>query len=173
MEIGGHIKSQREKRKWSQQELANKLNISHQSISKWEKGTALPSFANVVALSDLFQISIDALVREDTALMKKLAHPTERPLSLVLIISYGLGILGALISLRIGIQESTFISYTQPIILIGIIFLLSLMYRSQRQQSSHLNRLTLIVAILILSLLLVPQIDDILLGFLSGLQQES
>lgn len=53
MTIGEQLKKQREQRGWSQQILAQRLNISRQSISKWEQGSALPSFANIILLSDV------------------------------------------------------------------------------------------------------------------------
>lgn len=55
----------------SQNDLAEKLHISRQSISKWENGGSLPSFSNVVAISDLFEISLDELIRGDEELMDK------------------------------------------------------------------------------------------------------
>ncbi|WP_260152149.1 helix-turn-helix domain-containing protein [Lentilactobacillus hilgardii] len=64
MKIGKVLQVQREKRHWSQAELAEKLSISRQSISKWEQEVALPSFANVVAISDLFKISLDDLIKD-------------------------------------------------------------------------------------------------------------
>ncbi|WP_054734879.1 helix-turn-helix domain-containing protein [Secundilactobacillus similis] len=60
MHIGARLKQQRQQRGWSQQELADQLHISRQSISKWEQETALPSFANVVAMSDLFGVSLES-----------------------------------------------------------------------------------------------------------------
>ncbi|GAA5423180.1 helix-turn-helix domain-containing protein [Tetragenococcus halophilus] len=71
MKISEQIKKQREMKHWSQQELADKLHISRQSISKWEQDVALPSFANIVAISDLFEISLDELIRGDEELMNK------------------------------------------------------------------------------------------------------
>lgn len=56
----------------SQNELAEKLHLTRQSISKWENGTMLPSFANVIAISELFGVSLDELIKGDAALMDKL-----------------------------------------------------------------------------------------------------
>lgn len=169
MQIGQQIKTQRELKHWSQQDLANRLNISHQSISKWEQGTALPSFSNVVLLSDLFGLSIDEFVRQDTHLMNKLAHPTDRPFSLVLLLSFGCAVITSLISLSIGIDETTFIDGTQSFILIGVIVLLFLVYSQQRQNKSHHTWLMVGIAIITLALLLVPQVDSFFFGFYSGL----
>lgn len=46
----------------SQEQLAKKLNISRQSVSKWENGDTLPSIDNLISLSGLLNISLDELV---------------------------------------------------------------------------------------------------------------
>lgn len=46
----------------SQEKLAEELHISRQAITKWESGTGTPDIANLMALSDFFQISIDQLL---------------------------------------------------------------------------------------------------------------
>ena len=46
----------------SQKELANKINVSFQTISHWETGYAIPSIDEIVALADYFETSIDELV---------------------------------------------------------------------------------------------------------------
>lgn len=72
MEIGERLREQRKTRQLSQAKLAEALHLSRQSISKWENGTVLPSFANVVAISELFGISLDELIKGDEALMAHL-----------------------------------------------------------------------------------------------------
>lgn len=48
----------------SQEELAEKLEVSRQSVSKWETGQSVPDLDKLIKLADLFQISVDELVRE-------------------------------------------------------------------------------------------------------------
>ncbi|WP_207696016.1 hypothetical protein DOK67_0000627 [Enterococcus sp. DIV0212c] len=62
VEIGKQIKKFRQERQISQQELADYLNISRQTISKWELGKSLPDLENVVRLSEYFNISVDVLL---------------------------------------------------------------------------------------------------------------
>ncbi|WP_057764310.1 helix-turn-helix domain-containing protein [Companilactobacillus tucceti] len=71
MRIGDQLQKQRKLHDMSQNELADKLHISRQSISKWENGATLPSFSNVLAISDLFNVSLDELIRGDEELMNK------------------------------------------------------------------------------------------------------
>ncbi len=55
----------RKTEKLSQEELAEKLNISRQAVSRWEMGTAMPDANNLVQISRLFNVSIDYLLKEE------------------------------------------------------------------------------------------------------------
>jgi len=48
----------------SQEQLADRLGVTRQSVSKWESGTAMPELAKLIALSDAFGVSIDYLVKD-------------------------------------------------------------------------------------------------------------
>jgi transcriptional regulator with XRE-family HTH domain len=60
--LGERISTYRKERHMSQEELAATLNVSRQTISKWETGDTLPDVYNAVALANLFHTSLDALV---------------------------------------------------------------------------------------------------------------
>lgn len=82
MIFGEKLKTERNKKGWSQEELAEKLFVSRQSVSKWENGQNYPSIEIIIKLSDLFELTIDELLRSDEELTKKviseskqLAHP--------------------------------------------------------------------------------------------------
>ena len=49
----------------SQEDFAEKLNVSRQAISRWENGTALPDAQNVLQISKLFQVTTDYLLNDD------------------------------------------------------------------------------------------------------------
>jgi len=49
---------------YSQESLAEKLNVSRQSVSKWESNITLPNTDKLILLSDLFQVSVDFLIRD-------------------------------------------------------------------------------------------------------------
>ena len=57
-----HLKSIREAKKMSQEEVAKALHISRQSISKWENNRGNPDLENLVALSKLYCVSVDELI---------------------------------------------------------------------------------------------------------------
>lgn len=48
----------------SQEQLADRLGVTRQSVSKWESGAAVPELPKLVALSDLFGVSVDYLVKD-------------------------------------------------------------------------------------------------------------
>lgn len=62
MEFNNRLYELRKQRGFSQEELANKLNVSRQTISKWEVGDSTPDMEKLIAISDLFHISLDELV---------------------------------------------------------------------------------------------------------------
>lgn len=55
----------RKKLGYSQEELASQLNVSRQSISKWEQAQSVPEMDKVIKLSELFGVSIDYLLKDD------------------------------------------------------------------------------------------------------------
>ncbi|MBQ5311869.1 MAG: helix-turn-helix transcriptional regulator [Oscillospiraceae bacterium] len=57
--------SLRKMKKLSQEELAYKIGVSRQTMSKWETGESLPDIGNCIALADIFGVSLDDLVSYD------------------------------------------------------------------------------------------------------------
>ena len=64
MEFNNKLYELRKKRGYSQEELANRLNVSRQTVSKWEVGESAPDMEKLVAISDLFEVSLDELVKD-------------------------------------------------------------------------------------------------------------
>lgn len=62
MEFNNKLYELRKQKGFSQEELANRLNVSRQTVSKWEVGDSTPDMEKLVAISDLFGISLDELV---------------------------------------------------------------------------------------------------------------
>lgn len=54
----------RKERGWSQEELASRIAVSRQAVSKWELGTAVPDTDNTVQLSELFGVTTDYLIKD-------------------------------------------------------------------------------------------------------------
>lgn len=66
MEFNNRLYELRKKSGYSQEELANRLNVSRQTISKWEVGDSSPDMEKLIAISDLFHVSLDELVKGET-----------------------------------------------------------------------------------------------------------
>lgn len=62
MEFGNRLYELRKKKGLSQEELGDKINVSRQTISKYELGDAIPDMEKLVMLSDFFHVSLDELV---------------------------------------------------------------------------------------------------------------
>ena len=74
MEFSEKLKKIRKDNNLTQEELAEKLNVSRQAITKWESGDGIPDIENLKELSDLFNTTIDELIKEDktvTSIIKK------------------------------------------------------------------------------------------------------
>ena len=78
MTIGRKITQLRSAAGISQEQLAETLGVSRQSVSKWEMDQALPQIDKVLQLSELFGVSTDALLREQVELPRSSA-PKEGP----------------------------------------------------------------------------------------------
>lgn len=65
MKFGENLKNLRKKKKYSQEELAFKVGVSRQSVSKWECGEAYPEMVNILELCKIFHCKLNDLVHED------------------------------------------------------------------------------------------------------------
>ena len=76
MILSEKIMSLRKQNGWSQENLADQLDVSRQSVSKWESGTSIPDIEKIVKMSELFNVSTDYLLgRTD---LKRYVIPDER-----------------------------------------------------------------------------------------------
>ena len=71
MELNEQIKKYRTEMNLSQEELAEKIYVTRQSISNWENGKNYPDIHSLLLLSSLFGISLDQLVKGDIEIMKE------------------------------------------------------------------------------------------------------
>lgn len=78
MQLGHRIKSFREKLNISQEELADKIYTSRQTISNWENDKTYPDINSLKLLSNVFDVSLDNLIEGDIELMKSKINEKER-----------------------------------------------------------------------------------------------
>lgn len=78
MRLGQTIYALRSAQNLSQEELANKLEVSRQSVSKWETDAAVPDLDKLIKLCDLFHVSLDELVGRDVPCEETTVNTTEK-----------------------------------------------------------------------------------------------
>ena len=77
MELGKQIKKYRQEVQLSQEELADRVYVSRQTISNWENDKSYPDVNSLVLLSETFQISLDNLIKGDIEVMKDVIQKEE------------------------------------------------------------------------------------------------
>ena len=100
MKLNEKIFENRKKLGLSQEDLANKLDVSRQTVSKWEVGSATPEVEKIVKLSDIFNVSVDYLVKENEEKYIKKGITINKKL----IVNILLGLL-VVLSIVLGINE--------------------------------------------------------------------
>lgn len=113
MSFGNNLVNLRKQKGWSQDELADNLNLSRQAVSKWENDMSKPDIDNVKKISQLFSVGIDDLLNNDISNDKafsidiKKKDKRDRWIALVkvmvlaLVIIYALSVIYKLVSLLI------------------------------------------------------------------------
>ena len=77
MELGEQLKAYRQKVPLSQEKLANRVYVSRQTISNWENNKTYPDVNSLVLLSEVFQVSLDQLIKGDIDAMKEVIRKEE------------------------------------------------------------------------------------------------
>ena len=76
MEIGKKLKNARIEAGLTQEKAAEKINVSRQTISNWENEKSYPDIISVIALSDLYSVSLDELLKGDQKVAEHLEEST-------------------------------------------------------------------------------------------------
>lgn len=72
MNIGKRIHQIRQQKNLTQEQLASDLAISRQAVSKWESGKAIPDIENLMYISNLYDVSLDELIKGDNKVSQKI-----------------------------------------------------------------------------------------------------
>ena len=76
MEIGKKLKNARIEAGLTQEKAAEKIDVSRQTISNWENEKSYPDIISVIALSDLYSVSLDELLKGDQKMIEHLEEST-------------------------------------------------------------------------------------------------
>ena len=83
MEIGTIIRKARNEAKLSQEQAAEALGVSRQTISNWENGKSYPDIISVIRMSDLYSVSLDHLLKEESSMKQTYKEYLEESTNIV------------------------------------------------------------------------------------------
>lgn len=139
MRIADKIKSARIQKEYTQEQSAENLMISRQTISNWENGKSLPDIVSIIRMSDLYDVSLDELLKGDKVLMEKIekdamAVKAEKKIIKFAWISIVLGVIVIILG---NIFEDNpvidFINGALPWILLGLMLLFAMLYLNKEE----------------------------------------
>lgn len=141
MMIAEKIKNARIHKGYTQEQVAEKLLVSRQTVSNWENGKSLPDIISIIRMSDLYELSLDELIKGDKALLKKMdkdvrAVKAEKQIMKFAWISIVIGtiliILGEIFE---GNPLIDFMNGALPWVLLGLMLLLAILYLNKEEKA--------------------------------------
>lgn len=140
MMIADKIKDARTKKEYTQEQVAESLSVSRQTISNWENGKSLPDIISIIKMSELYDISLDELVKGDATLLNKIEKDmkvvtTEKKVTKFAWFSIVIGaILIILGNIFDGNPLIDFISAALPWVLLGLMILFAILYLNKENE---------------------------------------
>lgn len=143
MGIADKIKNARIQKGYTQEQAAENLSVSRQTISNWENGRSLPDIISIIKMSELYELSLDEMMKGDKALLKKVerdvgAVKAEKKLIKFAWISIVTGTI--LIILGEILEGNPFIDFMNgalPWVLLGLMFLFAILYLNKEEKDKE------------------------------------
>lgn len=140
MEISERLKQARITCGMTQEQVAERVMVSRVTLSHWENGKTLPDIASLISLSDIYQISLDELLKGDPKMTEKVKKDAKdlnnRRVLLITAILALIVMLTYTISLFVGGDFKAFTQAAAPWLIMGIGVAALASYSSQTQDSS-------------------------------------
>lgn len=139
MRIADQIKSARIQKEYTQEQSAENLMVSRQTISNWENGKSLPDIVSIIRMSDLYDVSLDELLKGDKVLMEKIEKDAMAVKAEKKIIKFAWVsiVLGVIVIILGNIFEDNpvidFINGALPWILLGLMLLFAMLYLNKEE----------------------------------------
>ncbi len=134
MELGKQIKKYRNELALSQDALAEKIYVSRQTISNWENDKSYPDVNSLVLLSEVFNVSIDNLIKGDVEIMKKQVNEEDKREFEKLSQVFGILFLLAIISPIPLVHFLNFIGIGIWLVLCGVLFYVAIIIEKKKKQ---------------------------------------
>lgn len=140
MKIADKLKNARIQKEYTQEQVAEKLLVSRQTISSWENDKSLPDIISIIRMSELYGLSLDELIKGDKDLMKKIekdANAVKAEKNIIkfawlsIVIGTILIILGEIFE---GNPLINFMNGALPRILLGLMLLFALLYLNKEKK---------------------------------------
>ena len=132
--IADKIKNARTIKKLTQEQVAEDLNVSRQTISNWENGKSLPDIVSIIRMSELYDLSLDELLKGDATLLNKIERDmkvakAENNVIKFVWISIVIGVVMIILgNVFDGNPFIDFISAALPWVLLGLMVLFAILY---------------------------------------------
>lgn len=134
MELGKQIKKYRNELALSQDALAEKIYVSRQTISNWENDKSYPDVNSLVLLSEVFNVSIDNLIKGDVEIMKKQVNEEDKREFEKLSQVFEILFLLAIISPIPLVHFLNFIGIGIWLVLCGVLFYVAIIIEKKKKQ---------------------------------------
>ena len=138
--IADKIKDARTKKEFTQEQVAESLSVSRQTISNWENGKSLPDIISIIKMSELYDISLDELVKGDATLLNKIkkdmkAVNAEKKVTKFAWVSI---VIGSILIILCNVFDNNpfidFIVAALPWILLGLMILFAILYLNKENE---------------------------------------
>ena len=143
MRIADKIKNARIQKGYTQEQVAENLLVSRQTISNWENGKSLPDIISIIKMSELYELSLDEMMKGDKALLKKVERDVGAVKAEKKLIKFAwISIVIAIILMILGeiIEGNPFIDFMNgalPWILLGLMLLVAILYLNKEEKDKE------------------------------------
>lgn len=143
MRVADKIKNARIQKGYTQEQVAENLLVSRQTISNWENGKSLPDIISIIKMSELYELSLDEMMKGDKALLKKVERDVGAVKAEKKLIKFAwISIVIAIILMILGeiIEGNPFIDFMNgalPWILLGLMLLFAILYLNKEEKDKE------------------------------------
>lgn len=151
-EIGNYLKKLRLDKMLTQKELAQKLHVTHQAVSSWEKGKTLPDINTLSQLGDFYGVTIDKLLLKESSVEVAKEHKESLVLRRILA---SFGMLLSLICIstffNYAFQIASHVTFTVGFLVLSIVYSFLLRQRKRIVEYALITSLLIIVTAIVFS----------------------
>ena len=141
MRVADKIKNARIQKGYTQEQVAENLLVSRQTISNWENGKSLPDIISIIQMSELYELSLDELVKGDETLLKKIEKDvrTVKAEKQIIRFAWISIVIGTILIILGEIFEGNplidFMNGALPWVLLGLMLLLAILYLNKEEKA--------------------------------------